>query len=374
MNTEQAAFIVLIAFGVFSAIQFFYYFVIYGRILFVKKSKRNEKELSIPVSIIICARNEGENLEKYLPSILEQNYPNYEVVVVNDCSEDGTEDVLKSLSERYQHLRFTIIREDERFSHGKKLALTVGIKSAKNEWLLLTDADCFPESHQWLANMASHFNIDTAIVLGYGGYSIHKGIFNKLIRFDTMFIALQYFTFALFGKPYMGIGRNLAYRKSLFFANKGFASHTGLASGDDDLFINEVATAKNIAVELSPGSMTRSEPKKTFSQWVDQKIRHFTTFSRYKTKHKYLLGFEITSRVLFYFLFATSIMMNFFWIVAIYIFVARMIIQIIIFKIAAKRFNEKKILLTSLLFDIFLPFLNLGIYLSNAFRPKRRWR
>jgi poly-beta-1,6-N-acetyl-D-glucosamine synthase len=373
MNTELIAFIIIIAFATVAAIQLFYYFFIYGKILFIK-NKLVETKSKEPVSIVICARNEQENLEKYLPKILEQDYPDFEVVVVNDCSADETEDVLKRLSLKYKHLRYTYIKEDEKFTHGKKLALTVGIKSAKHEWLLLTDADCFPEGKDWLAGMASHFKDNVSIVLGYGGFTRRKGLLNRLIRFDAMFIALQYFTFALFGSPYMGVGRNLAYRKSLFFQNKGFASHARLSSGDDDLFINEVGKSGNVTVETGKNAVTRSEPKITFSQWVEQKSRHFTTFGRYKMKHKILLGTEVISRVLFYFLFVASIVLKLYLIIALSIFGARLIIQYIVYKNTAKRLGEKKLLLTSLLFDIFLPFFNFGIYLSNKFRPQRQWR
>jgi biofilm PGA synthesis N-glycosyltransferase PgaC len=372
MNAQLIALIILIIFALSTLVQLFYYFFIYGKFLSIKPIDKNSN--SIPVSIIICARNEDENLEKYLPLILEQKYKDYEVVVVNDCSEDDTEDVLKRLMAKYPHLRTTFIKEDEKFRHGKKLALTVGIKSAKNEWLLLTDADCYPESDMWLANMAQHFTDDASIVLGYGGYCEHKGMLNKLIRFDTVFIALQYFTFALFGKPYMGVGRNLSYRKTLFFSNKGFASHARLDSGDDDLFINEVATNNNVKIEADITTHTRSEPKKTFDEWVEQKTRHLTTFKRYKMSHRILLGGEVFSRVFFYFSLVALLILQYYWIVVVSVFVFRLITQMVIFKNTVKRLNEKNLLLISLIFDIILPFLNLGIYMSNAFRPKRQWR
>ena len=169
---------VLVVFAFSAAVQLFFYLVIYSRFAFFKTSIH--KSESIPVSIVICARNEGENLEKYLPLVLEQDYPDFEVIVVNDCSADDTEDVLKRLTAKYTKLRTTFIKEDEKFRHGKKLALTVGIKSARNEWMLLTDADCFPESNQWLAEMAKNFTGNSSIVLGYGGYCSKKGFLNML--------------------------------------------------------------------------------------------------------------------------------------------------------------------------------------------------
>ena len=224
-------------------VQLFYYFFIYFRFIFYRdRSKRKTNE---PVSVVICAQNEELNLKKFLPSVLNQNYPEYEVIVVDDCSTDNTADVLSEFKLKYKNLRVTFINKDDKFSHGKKLALTVGIKGAKHEWLLLTDADCEPVNENWIKTMSQNFTKDTSVVLGYGGYFRKRSILNNLIRFDALFIALQYFSLALKGKPYMGVGRNLAYRQSLFFKNKGFASHYQLLSGDDDLFINEVANKKN---------------------------------------------------------------------------------------------------------------------------------
>lgn len=372
MSPEKLGLLILVVFCITSLVQFIYYYFIYIRFLLVKDDSKTTAR--VPVSIVICARNEAENLEKFLPLVCEQQYPDFEVVVVNDCSDDDTEDVLKRLMVKYSNLRTTFIKEDEKFAHGKKLALTVGIKSARNEWMLLTDADCYPESNHWLARMAAHFTEDKSIVLAYGGYVTGKGFLNKLIRFDTAIIALNYISFALIGKPYMGVGRNLAYRRSLFFANKGFASHARLDSGDDDLFINEVAKNNNVDVEISKESHTRSEPETTFDYWVEQKSRHFTTFSKYKKGNKYLLGAEILSRILFYILFIWLLLYKEYYIVALSIFFVRMVTQLVIWKKTFARLNEKNLLLISPMMDLVLPFIHLGIYLSNAIRPRRQWR
>jgi biofilm PGA synthesis N-glycosyltransferase PgaC len=373
INIETTALVVLIVFAVSALLQYVFYFFIYMKLAFFK-IKESQVSETVPVSIIICAKNEEENLENYLTLVLEQEYPDYEVVVVNDCSIDGTEDVLKRLMLKYSHLRTTFIKEDEKFSHGKKLALTVGIKSAKNEWLLLTDADCYPESKQWLASMASNFKPNTDIVLGYGGYSEKPGFLNMLIRFDTATIAINYLSFALVGRPYMGIGRNLAYRKSMFFNNKGFASHARLNSGDDDLFINEVATATNVKIQPSVISHTRSKPKTTFEKWVDQKARHFTTFSRYKTSHKIILGAEVFSRLFFILSFIALLIMQDYWIAAVSVFFVRIVGQLIVYKKSFKLLNERNLFVISPLFDLIVPFIHFGIHMSNTFRTKKQWR
>ena len=372
---ENPIYSILIAFGLTFLIQLFFYLFYYLRIGFYKRKQNTitEKE---GVSVIICAKNEEKNLEKFLPSILEQDYPNYEVIVVNDCSEDETEFVIQRFQKKYKHLKTTSIKKDDKFYHSKKLALTIGIKAAKNDILLLTDADCRAESPQWIEKIQKNFTDKIEIVLGYGGYFPEKKLINNLIRFDTLFIAIQYLTFALARKAYMGVGRNLAYRKSLFFKNKGFASHYHIESGDDDLFINQVANKKNISIEISKKSITRSTAESTFSAWYKQKKRHTTTGELYKFKTKWRIFCENASRVSYYALFVLSLL--FFSEYYLYItgtFIFRMILQLIVYKVAMKRLNEKYLLLPSLLYDIVMPFLNLSFVLVNIFsRKKNKWK
>jgi len=355
--------------------QLVYYLVIFARVPAYKPVADFEKIKKEPVSIIICARNEAENLKNNLPNILEQNYPDFEVIVVNDCSDDDTQDILEEFQEKYTNLKLTQIKHDEKFTHGKKLALTIGIKAAKNEWLLLTDADCQPNGSQWLSTMQQNFTSNCEIVLGYGGFNESKGFLNKLVRFDTFFIALQYIGFALIKLPYMGVGRNLAYRKSLFMKNKGFASHAHILSGDDDLFVNEVANSKNTKVEFAFEAHTRSIPKKVFNSWAFQKRRHLSSGQTYKFKHKFLLGLEVFSRMIFYIGLILTLVTPVTWIVGLSAYLFRLIIQLIIFNQAMNKLNEKNLLLFSIIFDLILPLTILYLYTTNFLNTKqRKWK
>jgi len=366
---NKSSFVLLILFFGAFAIQIFYYLYFFLS-LQLKKNIKPETNEVIPVSVVICARNEAENLSNLLPLVLEQEYPDFEVVVVNDCSEDDSEYLLNKLQAKYKHLKVTRIIKDEKFVHGKKLALTVGIKAAKNEWLLMTDADCRPESSFWILRMSEHFTSKNDLVLGYGGYEYRKGFLNNLIRYDSLYIALQYLSFALRGQTYMGVGRNLAYRKSVYNANKGFSSHHDLRSGDDDLFINEVARKSITAVEYRTQAHTRTNPKKTFRDWWYQKKRHMTTGWRYSLRDRFLLTAEPFSRLLFYAMFITLLVSKFnLWIV-IGTFSVRMILQLVIFNFTMRNLNERYLLLSSLLYDIVLPFFYLGIIISNLFNPR----
>jgi len=347
-------------------IQLGYYAGIYLRFIIADDNIKPGYEH--PLSVIICARNEADNLEVCLPIILSQDYPDFEVIVVNDCSTDNTDEVLGKMQSIYPGLKVTNIKRDRKFNHGKKLAVIIGMKSAKNDQLVFTDADCRPESDQWLRRMGRHFSGKTDIVLGYGGYLKQDGWLNKYIRYDTMFIALQYFSFALAGIPYMGVGRNMAYRKSLFFSGKGFSKHLHLASGDDDLFINEHANSENTAIEFSFESHTRSVPKDTIKKWMFQKTRHFSTSVLYKQRDKFLLLLEPLSRLLFYGTMVIMLIKNLLVIPVLAIFVIRLIIWLIVIKKTMIRLNENNLLVNSLLFDVISLFVNVFLYVLNRFR------
>jgi poly-beta-1,6-N-acetyl-D-glucosamine synthase len=356
-------FTVFVIFGLAAAIQLFYYLYFY---LAIPLYKYPEKVTNTePVSIIICARNESENLRNFLPAILEQDYPAFEVIVVNDCSEDSSDDVLGGLLMKYPHLRISSINKDPKFTHNKKFAQFIGIKAASNEILLFTDADCRPESDQWLSGMVSNFNEKTDFVLGYGGYFYKKGLLNSYIRYDTMFIAMQYLGMALRGVPYMGVGRNLAYRRSVFFKNKGFGAHNNLISGDDDLFVNSNANKSNTTVEFRKETFTRSVSASDFKEWIKQKKRHLTTGKYYKLRDKLLLLTELTSRILFYATFIAVISVLYHWPFALAVFSLRLITQLVVQSLIQQRLNEQKLLFFSIFFDIFSIPLNMILYLGN---------
>lgn len=361
---------------IFTFIQLFYHWYYFSRI-FWRKVPISNSIPDLPVSVIICAKNEYSNLKENLPLILEQDYPDFEVILVNDFSQDDSYFLLKSYEEKYKNFRVVHLRENVNFFEGKKLALAVGIKSAKNEHLLLTDADCKPNSSQWIREMAKNFSATTEIVLGYGGYFARPGFLNKLIRFDTITIAMQYMGLALAGKPYMGVGRNLSYKKSLFFKSGGFTSHYKVKSGDDDLFINKVAGKKNTEVAIHPDSFTFSEAKRNFATWFRQKKRHMSTGKYYKSVHKYRLGMLSLSGTLFYLativLFLISKQSLTLLLVGL-VFFTRALSMILLYYYCGKKFNEPKLFLYSPIFDILMIILNPLFALSNLFYKKNKWK
>jgi glycosyltransferase involved in cell wall biosynthesis len=254
-------------------------------------SKRPEKNNpTVPVSIVVCAHDEEQNLRELIPDLLMQDYPEFEVIIVNDRSNDGTYDFLLEETKRNHKLHMVHVDRVPEHVNGKKFGITLGIRAASFEWILLTDADCRPAGKDWIASMAREFDDKTNFVLGFSSYEKLPGFLNLFIRFETLLTAIQYFAFALLRNPYMGVGRNLAYRKSLFLERKGFNQFLSVTGGDDDIFVNQNATGEKTRVQFSPESQTYSFPKKTLSSFYHQKVRHLAVGKRYKTMHRILLG------------------------------------------------------------------------------------
>jgi biofilm PGA synthesis N-glycosyltransferase PgaC len=367
-HIENIELVLFITFSIFAFIQFFYLFRIYLPVLVYKTPKQR---VHAPISVIISAKNEAENLKNNLEKVLDQNHPNFEVIVVNDGSTDQTDEVIGAYLSKYSNLKTTSIPPpgDPKFTHGKKLAITVGIKAASHDWLVFTDADCWPETSNWLSSIQTGFT-KKDIVLGYGGYAIKKGLLNSFIRFETLNIAFMYLGFALIRKPYMGVGRNMAYKKQLFFNNKGFANHYGLLSGDDDLFVNETATATNTGIVIDKTSITRSEPKTRLMDFFNQKVRHLSTASAYKPIHAFRTGMEPISRAWYFFLFIILASNQAFLIPVLSIFAARFFLQLAIYIASGKKFGEKKLWLGFIIFDVFSLFFNFLAYFALIIRRK----
>lgn len=363
--------ILLIATGFFFLIQLLYFLIFYLRMTVKGKRESESNELK-PVSVIICARNEEQNLMQYLPLVLDQNYPEFQVVLVNDRSWDETWDVMEAFSLKHPKIKLVNIPENGKDGYAKKYALTLGVKAAKYDQLIFIDADCYPVSKNWLKEMASKFSSQKKIVLGAGGFVSKKGFANKLIRYDACNIALQYLSFAKAGVPYMGVGRNLGYKNELYDSVRGFKSHYHIASGDDDLFVNETANSKNVAISFSPDSIALSQPKPTLKTWRIQKRRHLTTGKHYKTFHKFLLGLFPLSYLFFLPLAIVSSIITPYWHIPIAMIIIRLILQYIASYRVFKTMKSKDIIVLIPLFEIIMLYLNPYLYFTNKRYDKLR--
>ena len=353
-------------------VQLYYLLVFHKRLSSYKRSGKVNS--THPISVIICARNEENNLRQNLPLVLEQEYSNFEVVVVNDCSIDDSDLLLRGFAEKYPNLKLVTLNEHSRFKHGKKFAVTLGIKAASHEHLLFTDADCKPASPYWISKMQENFDNQTEIVLGYSPYYAEKGFLNKFIRFETFFTALNYLSFALSGNPYMGVGRNLAYTKSLFFRGKGFAAHMHIPSGDDDLFVNQNANSGNTIIEIDPDTHVWSEPKHSYSSYFKQKVRHMGAGKAYKAVHKQMLSFQTGSALLFYLLLGILVLLNAQWYVIISFLLIRLIAQILIYSPVFKKLNYKDLIWWVPALDLIYNFYILVLSIISLFKKKIKWK
>ncbi len=332
----------------------------------------NSESFDKPISIVICAKNEVSNLKKNLPNILAQDYSHFEVVVVNDQSIDESINFLEELALVNKNLTIVDIDNFVTHSPGKKFALTLGIKSAKYDYLIMTDADCIPNSKDWIKLIASNFNSHN-IILGYGSYEKKKGFLNKIIRYDTFNIAQQYLSFALAGQTYMGVGRNLAYKKSLFFKNKGFATHMHIASGDDDLFIQEIASNEPSTISIVQESHTTSEVMESWREWVYQKRRHISASDLYKTKFKVLLLIFPLSQAIFYLSFILLFFLTTKIIYLLVILVLKLIFSYILNYKTMRELNVFDLYLIHPLYEIVYLLIQGNFVLLNLFSKPKKW-
>jgi glycosyltransferase involved in cell wall biosynthesis len=352
-------------------IQVVYLFVFPLRLLRYKPSQKST--VYFPVSVIICARNEEDNLFQNLPKILEQDYPEFEVIVINDQSIDDSKHIIKAYQERYPSIKYIELEKNRHRKFGKKLPLTVGIKGALHKHLVFIDADCYPSSNQWLKKIITNYVESKTIVVGYGPYESESGFLNKMIRFDTTQIGITYLSFARVGLPYMAVGRNMSYTKDQFFEVEGFKKHYHIQSGDDDLFMRDAANSKNVAIEIEPESFVFSIPKKTWRSWFRQKQRHFSTASKYKLINKLFLGIFPASMVLMLLSFFILLFNYDWWLFISVLLGLRMVLYWVINGLLFKKLRSNDLIILypfyELVHFLIMPF----IYYSSERTEKSKW-
>jgi len=354
-----------------TGIQIVYYLSFLSLSFHKSKSQKNE---SLPISVIVCAKNEADNLSKLIPLLLQQKHPKFELVLINDASYDNTLDVLEAFQRKDKRIRIVNVENNEAFWGNKKYALTLGIKAAKYNHLLFTDADCVPSSDDWISEMSTNYSDKKSIVLGYGKYKRKKFSFvNALVRYETLLAAMQYLSYAKLGSPYMAVGRNLAYTKDEFFKVKGFISHMQVKSGDDDLFIQDAAHKKNTTICIDPKSFTISEAPENFQQWFRQKRRHISTSSYYKFQHKFFLGLFFLTKLSFWLMLPFAIYFHP-ELLLLSIAGSLVLINFISVGFAAKKLEETSILYTLPFLEIFLVLFQITIFIANSISKPTHWK
>jgi glycosyltransferase involved in cell wall biosynthesis len=349
----------------------FFNFAMFAPIAFPKPGPEPVRDL--PVSVVICARNESHLLKKVIPMMMQQDHREFEVVIVNDRSDDDTWDVLQWMKPEYPRLRIVNVPADEKFSYGKKIALAIGVRAAKHPNVLVTDADCEPTSKDWISLMAAGFKEGKQIVIGNSPYNEGPGFVNILERFDGAQKSMQYMGFAMAGLPYMGVGRNLGYTGHIFFSAKGRNRHSHLMSGDDDLLINELARAKNTAVIADPRAFMVTQPTPDIVTWIRRKRRHYTTASHYRLIHQVLLTLFPLARLVFW---ATCVLLavkGLWWPLAIGL-VVKLLILLPINMIALHRLKAGMVAWLALPLEWLFLILDPMLYASTILVKPKRWK
>ncbi|MEO0059186.1 MAG: hypothetical protein RLZZ312_833 [Bacteroidota bacterium] len=355
-------------------IQFGYYILVFGRFSFSKKNQKSVKK-EIPISVIVCAKNEQENVVKYIPLLAEQQYTNFEIVLIDDASRDDTLEVFEEFEKKYNNIKLVKVENNEAFWGNKKFALTLGIKAATKPNLLFIDADCYPISKDWITEMSQCFDDEKTIILGYGAYEkIDNSFLNKLIRFETLLTATQYFSWAKIGRPYMGIGRNLGYKTAEFYAANGFINHMKIRSGDDDLFINSVSNKANTAICSDMDSFTYSVPKTTFLEWFAQKRRHVSTARYYKFFDKFQLSIFFITQIAFVLLSTILLIYQFEWQIVIGVIGFRYFFTWLSLGFSASKLQEKDVMYYYPFLEIILICTQLNVFFTNMFSKPVHWR
>jgi len=349
-----------------------FYFLLFSKFSFLPNPQEIEKQ-NFPVSVIIYAKNVANNLKEYIPLWLNQKYSDYEIILINDASYDDTLEVLESFEKENSNIKIVNVANIETFWGSKKYALTLGIKKAKHQRMVFSDADCKPASPYWLQKMAANFTVNKQVILGYGAYNKIPGLLNKLIRFETFMTALQYFSYAKAGFSYMGVGRNLGYTSKIYYDNSGFFSHMKVQSGDDDLFVNQVATKNNTAICYAQDSFTYSKPKLSFKKWVKQQKQHISTTKYYKLNHRILLGSFFVFQVCFWVL---SLLVFIFldWKIPLALIIFRLLIQFIVLYKAMKKLDEKDLIYWFPFLEIILIIFQFSIFISNSSSKIASWK
>ena len=367
---NRLSFYILACFILSLIIQLFIHWIRFSKLAFFKKKARPKLDEELePVSVVVCARDAYEQLTVLIPALLRQNYPQFEVVIVNDCSEDETEAYLKDLERSEPRIKCVQLRQHLNFFIGKKFPLSMGIKSASYDLLVLTEANCLPTSEEWLRSMVSCYGHDTEVVVGYARYENTSRLANRLIRFDTLQTGMLHLSAALAGPPSSGTGKNLSYRKSLFFENKGFTSHYTMPAGDDDVFVSQVANKKNTKACIDAENSIVATPITSFWTWVRQRCNKYSTIRMHRTDTRAMMALHYWSQFLFYTSFIALFFLKpafgveadipyylYYFPTLAVLFLLRYVTQLIIYRGASRRLGEHGLLAGLILWDAFFAF------------------
>lgn len=375
MHITKVALAILIVFGVITLIQLVYYYVIYGRFAFHrKKSALGFRD--IPVSVVIVVRDDAALAVQNLPQLLDQQYSSFEIVIVNDRSRDENSlQAIREYKDRYPNIKLVDLSTAVSTSRGKKMAISMGVKCATYDHILLTAPNCKPSSRQWLSKMAQNFQFQQKIVLGYNTFEKKKGLYSHFLLYDNLVGAVQYFAHALMHSTYRGDLNNLAFVRPLFYKQNGFIAYNHLLYGEEDIFVHRASTPNNVAVEYDPDAATLQQHTPSYGYWRLHKVSLYFTRKYNSMRNRLLLsGYELTN-LLFYALLALSIVAALHQPTALYITAGIAVLRIaslyVVMGISAARLQEKQNIPSLLFYDFLFAILTPLLWLSAKLHHKK---
>lgn len=371
-HQDTILFSLLAIFALSTFVQLIYYWVFYSGIAYNSHSRVNEN--SDGVSVVICAMYEYHNLQRNLPHILEQKYHSFEVIVVNDKSDDESDLLLESLARQYDHLTIVHMDSNLNFFKGKKFPQSIGIRSARYDTIILTDANCRPASSYWISRIMSSFKENTEVVLGYNSLEKGQAMLNRIIRYDHLTNAIRFLSFAKRGIPFNGTIKNIAFKKELFLKQNSFMDMYDMRAGDDEKFINKAVRRKNTVVQIHPESHMISFPKTRYGNWVDMKKKQKAGTHYFRFFHKFILGLFVCSQYLFFLSFMALVISNYMLYYVLGIFLLRELSHVLIFKNSMNKLREQNLLLTSLLGEFYMLLISPYLWLSGRTTKTGKWR
>ena len=378
--TDTYTLILLIVLAVaFVFLMLYYGFVVMRVGLYKNKKIPKAADISdddLPsVSVVLTAHNETNYLKENLVYLLEQDYPNFEVVVVDYTSSDDTQFVLRVCSENYPNLKPITFSKDVNMFSGKKYPLSIGIRSAKNDVILLTEPDCLPKSFNWIRNMMAGYTTGADIVVGYSGVKQEPGLLNNLIQYDNLTATASCLGMLIMGNPYTASGHNLSYRRDFFFDHGAFINHYKEPEGADDMFVNQNATKQNTVMVLEPDAFVMCEPRATYEMWKLQRKARYSTKKYYSCKDKTLLSLPYIAVTLFYAAVVLLLVAGTFpWEIVAAIVTIKLAWQIITFSRLSKRFDVKGVTFWSPLYELYFLLANTILYVTTLHHKKRKWK
>ena len=365
--------VLLTVFGVLFLLRLLHLFLFTGRVLFRKKVDNNEAEKK-PLSLILTIRNEEENLKNNLPKILSLENIDFEMVVVDDFSQDNSYLILGLLKDRYKRLTISALNQETKFS--TKLALNIAIKATNNKWILTVPVSLAEVAAEWLDYISQATNNEKNVVIGYSTVARSKGFYNRLTRIENYFSYLKSTGYILNGIPFVYSVENVAFQKEKYFEIGGFGQKVTEHYANLELVINSFIRKKTTAVLFNKESSIRKTEVVKRADYFDLLKKSIRIESHLSSSKRVILFLIEFGKLLFLPIAAfVIVLLPELWIILAGLMGFIFTPYLFIIKITQNRLNERKIFIPSLVYDLLMPYYKLFFrWHFNRRSRKNRWK